>query len=117
MMSWLCRPALLLTCLACSVRPVASEIASSPAISVMYYRGCIGLCIGLYGDNGKENGNYYLGFRVQDLGFRVCDGYVEFQGAGTCNPSMTMMEGRPEGLRIGLYCSLPRIFYVITASD
>ena len=20
-------------------------------------------------DNGKENGNYYLGFRVQDLGF------------------------------------------------
>ena len=23
----------------------------------------------LYGDNGKENGNYYLGFRV--LGFRV----------------------------------------------
>ena len=35
---------------------------------------------------------------------------MEFQGAGTCNPNMTMMEGRPEGLRIGLYCSLPRIF-------
>ena len=33
---------------------------------------------GLYRDNGKENGNYYLGFRVwgfecrvQGLGFRV----------------------------------------------
>ena len=26
---------------------------------------------GIYWDNGKENGNYYLGFRVLDLGFRV----------------------------------------------
>ena len=24
--------------------------------------------IRLYRDNGKENGNYYLGFRVEDLG-------------------------------------------------
>ena len=28
------------------------------------YRGYIGL----YGDNGKENGNNYLGFRVSQLG-------------------------------------------------
>ena len=35
------------------------------------YRGYIGVILGLYRDNGKENGNYYLGFRVQ--GFR---GYV-----------------------------------------
>ena len=27
--------------------------------------------LGLYRDNGKENGNYYLGFRVWGLGFRV----------------------------------------------
>ena len=28
----------------------------------------------LYGDNGKENGNYYLGFRVSGLGIEdgVC---------------------------------------------
>ena len=25
--------------------------------------GYIGLTLGLYRDNGKENGNYYLGFR------------------------------------------------------
>ena len=25
----------------------------------------------VYRDNGKENGNYYLGFRVWCLGFRV----------------------------------------------
>ena len=30
----------------------------------------MGVIWGLYGDNGKENGNYYLGFRV--LGFRGC---------------------------------------------
>ena len=24
----------------------------------------------MYWDKGKENGNYYLGFRVQGLGFR-----------------------------------------------
>ena len=29
----------------------------------------IRVILGLYGGNGKENGNYYLGFRV--LGFRV----------------------------------------------
>ena len=29
------------------------------------YRGNIGvILLGLYGDNGKENGNYYLGLRV-----------------------------------------------------
>ena len=26
---------------------------------------------GIYRDNGKENGNYYLGFGVEDLGFGV----------------------------------------------
>ena len=25
--------------------------------------------MGLYGDNGTENGNYYVGFRVEGLGF------------------------------------------------
>ena len=28
------------------------------------YRGNIEVIFGLYSDNGKENGNYYLGFRV-----------------------------------------------------
>ena len=28
-------------------------------------------CLGEYWDNGKENGNYYLGFRVWGLGLRV----------------------------------------------
>ena len=27
----------------------------------------IGVILGLYRDNGKENGNYYLGFRVWGL--------------------------------------------------
>ena len=27
--------------------------------------------IGLYWDNGRENGNCYLGFRVKGLGLRV----------------------------------------------
>ena len=35
------------------------------------YRDYIGVILGLYGDNGKENGNYYVGFRVSGLGFRV----------------------------------------------
>ena len=30
-------------------------------------KGYLGLILGLYWDNGKENGNYYLGFRVLDL--------------------------------------------------
>ena len=28
------------------------------------YKDYIGVIQGLYGDNGKENGNYYVGFRV-----------------------------------------------------
>ena len=28
------------------------------------YRDYIGVVLRLYRDNGKENGNYYLGFRV-----------------------------------------------------
>ena len=28
------------------------------------YIGITGYIFGLYGDNGTENGNYYLGFRV-----------------------------------------------------
>ena len=38
--------------------------------------------IGLYRDDGKQNGNYHLGFRVeglvarvQDLGFRISDSH------------------------------------------
>ena len=35
--------------------------------------GIIGNTVGQYGDNGKEHGNYYLGFRarVGGLGFSV----------------------------------------------
>ena len=29
------------------------------------YRGYMGVIWGLYGENGKENGNYYFGFRVE----------------------------------------------------
>ena len=38
---------------------------SSPLIRL----GFIGVMYGLYWDDGKDNGNYYLGFRV--LGFRA----------------------------------------------
>ena len=31
------------------------------------YRGCIGVILGIYRDNGKENGNYYLGPRIKLL--------------------------------------------------
>ena len=31
---------------------------------IIGYMGVIGYILGLYRDNGKENGNYYLGFRV-----------------------------------------------------
>ena len=31
--------------------------------------GSIGVILGLYRDNGKENGNYYPGFRVLGLSF------------------------------------------------
>ena len=32
--------------------------------TIMGYIGVLGYILGLYWDNGKENGNYYLGFRV-----------------------------------------------------
>ena len=35
------------------------------------YEDYIGVILGLYRNNGKENRNYYLGFRVYGLGFRV----------------------------------------------
>ena len=35
--------------------------------TIMGYIGIRGPLLGLYGDNGKENGNYYLGFRVQGM--------------------------------------------------
>ena len=31
------------------------------------YRLYIGVILGLYSDDGRQNGNYYLGFRVQEL--------------------------------------------------
>ena len=31
--------------------------------TIMGYIGILGYRLGLYWDNGKENGNYYLGFR------------------------------------------------------
>ena len=42
-------------------------------IGVIYglYMGYIGVILGLYKDNGKENGNYYLGFRVKGQGDSV----------------------------------------------
>ena len=45
----------------------------------MQYWGHIGVVLGLYRgyrDNGKENGNYYLGFRVKDLGAHCNKGNV-----------------------------------------
>ena len=38
-------------------------MAAVVTLSVLNY-GDIGLILGLYWDNGKENGNYYLLFRV-----------------------------------------------------
>ena len=31
----------------------------------------LGVVQGLYRDNGKDNGNYYLGYKVEDLGLTV----------------------------------------------
>ena len=31
------------------------------------YRGYMGYILGLYRDNGKENGHYYLEFRVEGI--------------------------------------------------
>ena len=36
--------------------------------------------LGLYGDNGKENGNYYLGFRIIVLPGNSFRGAVGLQG-------------------------------------
>ena len=33
-------------------------------IGYIIYMAIMGYILGLYWDNGKENGNYYLGFRV-----------------------------------------------------
>ena len=33
------------------------------------YIGIVGAILGLYRDNGKENGSHYLGFRVEGLGW------------------------------------------------
>ena len=35
-----------------------------PAKNTAWEAIIIGMILGLYRDNGKENGNYYLGFRV-----------------------------------------------------
>ena len=40
------------------LRDSSSSEAPKPYLEV------IGAIYGLYGDNGKENGSYYLGFRV-----------------------------------------------------
>ena len=39
--------------------------------TIMGYISYIRYILGLYWDNGKENGNYYLGFRICGLGFGV----------------------------------------------
>ena len=36
----------------------------------METREYIGVILGLYENNGKENGNYYI-YRVEDLGFKI----------------------------------------------
>ena len=42
------------------------------SIGYRVYKGIIGYIFGLYWDNGKENGSYYLGFRVfRSLGIQV----------------------------------------------
>ena len=37
----------------------------------------MGVVLGLYGDNGKENGNYSLGFRVSGLCMRLMEKKME----------------------------------------
>ena len=41
----------------------------------------IRVILGLYRDNGKENGNYYLGFRIQGSLFRVKVSGFRVQGS------------------------------------
>ena len=51
----------------------------NPKLGYIGIMGCIGNILGVYGDNGKENGNYHnglyrvytKGFKVQGLGFGV----------------------------------------------
>ena len=39
--------------------------------TIMGYIGIIGYILGIYRDNGKENGNYYNGV-IEGLGFSIC---------------------------------------------
>ena len=53
-------------------------------IGIYTYRGYRGVLLGLYRDNGKENGAYYLGFRVwlrslHLLGLGLKDGSFGFR--------------------------------------
>ena len=49
-----------------------------------------GMYQGLYRDNGKENGNYYLGFRVS--GLRASEEFFGgwFQGSSEASPSASL---------------------------
>ena len=38
---------------------------------IMSYIGILGYILGLYTDNGKENGNYYNGIIMGHVGFRA----------------------------------------------
>ena len=50
-------------------------------VIIRLYWGYIGVIVGLYGDNGKENGNYYNGLYM-DYGVPKTsfDGVLKFQG-------------------------------------
>ena len=57
-------------------KPKAASSARRQACGIVYYNIIIGYILGLYRDNGKENGNYYIivVFRVSGLG-RAAQGY------------------------------------------
>ena len=40
---------------------------TSPSPKPLKFSGNVGIILGLYRDNGKENGSYYLGFRALGL--------------------------------------------------
>ena len=57
------------------------------------YKGCIKGYIGFYRDNGKENGNYYLGFRVQGCRSLI-NNLPPLKGLNIRIPFMISMRGR-----------------------
>ena len=53
--------------------PLRAGVLNPQAQAPGHYRGCIGVYhIGIYRDNGRENGNHYRGYKgAYHIGFRV----------------------------------------------